>query len=253
MAGGLLAVSAAAAAAAGSIKLLWDAVRDDKGGLNEALTDKILKPAADWIGDNVGNLLGFGPQSPDYGYAQPPEWVGAQGKSAPMDKQQRAKEAAPFADQDIEDWKQQQAAKETAEAKKAGTLDKGNWWEKTPAQPQEQKPQMQQSSVSREVMAALATINAKIAGSGDVVAQIAGALSNFKGNSDKTGAKPAVQNVINDNSDRSITVTPQVSVTVQEIAKAAAQTASSTAKAVSSALSSANSNPPSRVMHGAHF
>lgn len=72
---------------------------------------------------------------------------------------------------------------------------------------------------------------------------------NIQGNNAKLGTAAAIQSVVNDNSDRSITVNPQVSVSVQEINQAAKMTGEKTAAAVSSSLSKVNKNSmPARVV-----
>jgi hypothetical protein len=75
-------------------------------------------------------------------------------------------------------------------------------------------------------------------------------LSNLQGNLAKSGSQ-AMQPVVNDNSNRSITVNPQVSVSVQQIDAAAKATGDKTSQAVSGALKSVPAT--SRTMRMAHF
>lgn len=73
-------------------------------------------------------------------------------------------------------------------------------------------------------------------------------FQNMQGNTAKTGASAAVQAVVNDNSNRSVTTNTSVSLTVQQVQQAASAAAASVKDAVSSKLSSISSTPSRKVM-----
>jgi len=212
MSGGLLALAGSAAAAAGSIKLLWDAIQNDKGGLNGAIKDTVAKPLFDQLYDRFGSLLGVGPGTVDTTHAIPPEWQGPLHKPTPMSAKDRRKEQAPFQTQDIEAWKLEQQRKETEAARKAGTLNNGYWWDKKQPTAPASSPVLSD--------------------------KIAMALSNMTAHQAKMGGATAVQTIVNDSSDRSVKVEANVALTVNQIAQAAAQAAVATSTAVASALKS---------------
>lgn len=126
IAGGLSALALSAAAAAGSIKLLYDAMKQDP-----KLTNAIGSTMFNTWYDRVADLFRAGPNSPETVFANDNPNLGPGNKGTPMPAKQRAKEQATFNRPEVVDWKLLQAKKETEEALKAGKLNTGSWWEKT--------------------------------------------------------------------------------------------------------------------------
>lgn len=243
--GGFVALAASLGAAAGSIKLLYDAIREDKDGLNEALKDKVGAPLAGAFFDFLNGLSDKLPVVHPVTHEDRDE----RDMPARVDTVKRDRERAdaggyrdtaarptPMRDNPI--------ARFIYDLMKP-TRDK--LFEAIPVRPMLADPTGTRAYSTatdayerRKQMERVTTpYNPNTPG-----------LANLFANMNKTGAGAAAAPVYNDNSNRAITTNTSIALTVQQAAQAAAAAATATHNAVSNALTGAT-QPKARTQMGA--